>query len=259
MHRKEAQQDECIIQNALAYYDKCKDTPHGVSLRATAKLFGCSRTTLTARHQGRLSKLESADARAFVTHAQSIEICNFLSQIADQGFPDTQRRLQQRLTKVARMNLGDPTFVLHKNYVDRWADRYSNLLSKYWTTSLTTVRANALNETAVSQYFGLLAEADATYKFKDENIYSMDETNMSFGCAGKSWVFGQKGKRSQAAVRDGSREGATVVTCICADGSTLTPTVIFKGKNFTGEKAYKNPLDAAYVIDLWAITLLTTQ
>ena len=86
----------------------------------------------------------------------------------------------------------------------------------------------------------------------------MDETNMSFGRAGKSQVFGQKGKRSQAVVQDGSQEGATVITCICADGSTLTPTVIFKGKNFTGKKAYKNPLDAVYVIDLRAIMLLIT-
>ena len=67
---------------------------------------------------------------------------------------------------------------------------------------------------------------------------------MSFGRAGKSRVYGQPKKRSQVAIQDGNREGATVISCISADGCVLTPTVIFKGKNFTGEKAYENPLRA---------------
>jgi len=176
-----AQNKEENIKNAIAFFLKRESTPHAISLRSTAQLFECSRTTLTARIQGRPSKIEAADDHALISSSQSIEICAFAAEIADRGFPNTRRQIAQCLNRLVQLKLGNPSYSLSDTYIDSWAEKNSHLISKYWTTSLTNIHANNLNEHTVAQYFKLLGEVDAVHKFNDCNIFSMDETNMSFG------------------------------------------------------------------------------
>ena len=192
IRRENAQNKEENIKNAIAFFLERESTPHAISLRSTAQLFKCSCTTLTARIQGRPSKIEAADDWALISSLQSIEICTFASKIADRGFPNTHRQIAQRLNRLVQLKLGNPSYSLSDTYIDSWAEKNSHLISKYWTTSLTNIRANNLNEHTVAQYFKLLGEVDAVHKFDDCNIFSMDETNMSFGWAGKLHVFGRE-------------------------------------------------------------------
>ncbi|KAH9165070.1 hypothetical protein EDB89DRAFT_1858704, partial [Lactarius sanguifluus] len=44
-----------------------------------------------------------------------------------------------------------------------------------------------------------------------------------------------------------NRENITVLPTICADGTTLPPTVIYKGESFQVKWLQNNPLDLRYV------------
>lgn len=232
---------------AVAYFHETRDRPKPPSLRQICTQFGVKRTTLTARLAGRPSKAESNADRSHFSAAESGVLVDFLIDIASRAFPDTRKRFKNRINVILQAKYGDPAFEIDEQWVDRFLERHSDRVSKYWSTSLETVRANAMNHETAAHYYQLLGTTVTDYNIDSDLEFSMDETNMPFGRGGKACVIGAKGNRVQSTTRDGNRETATMIVCTCADGSVLTPTVIFKGTNFTGEKAYDNPTRAAYV------------
>ena len=61
-------------------------------------------------------------------------------------------------------------------------------------------------------------------------------------------VMGGSGKKQQIKQQESdSRETITAVVTICADGTSIPPLVIFKGKAFSVKWGENNPLKASYV------------
>ncbi|EIM86965.1 CENP-B protein, partial [Stereum hirsutum FP-91666 SS1] len=65
-----------------------------------------------------------------------------------------------------------------------------------------------------------------------ELIYGMDESGFPLGDFGKKKVVGRRGAKRQHKQGSGDKENVTVLVTICADGTHLRPTIIYKGKNF---------------------------
>ncbi|KIJ34009.1 hypothetical protein M422DRAFT_182639, partial [Sphaerobolus stellatus SS14] len=59
----------------------------------------------------------------------------------------------------------------------------------------------------------------------------MDETGFVLSDSGSRCVIGHKGTKRQHRQGSGDRENITVIITICADGTVLRPTIIFKGQN----------------------------
>jgi hypothetical protein len=80
-------------------------------------------------------------------------------------------------------------------------------------------------------YFGLLTRKVAEFEVDPENTYNMDEKGFMIGVIGKTKrVFDKvlyKNRRFKQASHNANREWTTVIGCICADGTTLPPAVIF--------------------------------
>ncbi|KAI9058893.1 CENP-B protein, partial [Trametes sanguinea] len=76
-------------------------------------------------------------------------------------------------------------------------------------------------------------------------IYGTDEVGFTTSLGQKERVIGKAGKSIQHQVRGGNRENITVIPTICADGSSIPPLVIFKGKAFQVKWLQDNPLDAS--------------
>ena len=57
-------------------------------------------------------------------------------------------------------------------------------------------------------------------------------------------VIGPAGAKMQHQQRSGNRKNITVLPTICADGTSLPPTVIYKGEAFQTKWLQENPLDA---------------
>jgi hypothetical protein len=58
-------------------------------------------------------------------------------------------------------------------------------------------------------------------------------------------VIGRAGKSTQYQQRDGNHENITVIVIICADGTSIAPAIIFKGKSYLPEWKQDNPLEAS--------------
>ena len=81
-------------------------------------------------------------------------------------------------------------------------------------------------------YFKYLHEKMAEYHIQQQHTYNMDEKGFLIGITSRSKrVFSRRmweKKEIRASLQDGSREWITLLACVCADGSTLPPSLIYQ-------------------------------
>ena len=64
------------------------------------------------------------------------------------------------------------------------------------------------------------------------NIYGMDESGFPPSDQGTQHVIGHHGTKTQHKQGGADHKNVTAIVTICADGTVLQPTIIFKGQNF---------------------------
>jgi hypothetical protein len=108
--------------------------------------------------------------------------------------------------------------------------RVSDRLKTADSRSLEEKRGRAVNPHANALYWELLDESYTQYKFKPKAIFGSDEVG----------VLARGSERER-----GTRENTTVIVTICADGTSIPPTVIFKGAAYQVSWGEDNPLNAS--------------
>ena len=135
------------------------------------------------------------------------------------------------------------------NWTDRFILKHKGHLSGSWSRPLDKARAQAGNPIAKADYFAKLKTAIEGKEGEDpiptELIFGVDETGVQEGVGCKERVYGKPTKKFQHQQRSGEQENITVIVTVCADGSSLPPAVIFKGKNFQTSWKQDNPLHAS--------------
>ncbi|KAF8227777.1 hypothetical protein L208DRAFT_1021547, partial [Tricholoma matsutake] len=105
-------------------------------------------------------------------------------------------------------------------------------------------RGHAVNPITKEEYFAILKEVRERYNIPDELVYGADETGIQSGIGVTEWVIGPAGAKIQHQQQSGNQENITVLPTICTDGTTIAPTVIYKGEAFQTKWLQNNPLDA---------------
>ena len=125
-------------------------------------------------------------------------------------------------------------------FIDRWHE----VLQTHWSKPLDTQRAQSLNPEAVQSWFKLVEEFIVKAGIAPENIYGMDESGFPLAYSGKERVVGARGTKTQHKQGGADRENVTAVVTICADGGTISPLLIFKGKNLKDTWVQNNRVGA---------------
>jgi hypothetical protein len=125
-----------------------------------------------------------------------------------------------------------------------WQARYYKDLHFRWTHSLEACRVQALNRTAVHDYFTLLRETIEKYDVNWKNIYNMDEKGVQLGIGTKTKALVDRDQKTVQHITDGRRDLVMIIECICADGTALHPSVVFKGVRRDLRWGENNPCDA---------------
>lgn len=73
----------------------------------------------------------------------------------------------------------------------------------------------------------------------------MDESGFPPGLLGRDRVVGARGTKTQHKQGGANRETVTALVTICADGTTVEPMIIFKGKNLLKKWGQDNVARAA--------------
>ncbi|KAG8985578.1 hypothetical protein FRB90_004616 [Tulasnella sp. 427] len=150
---------------------------------------------------------------------------------------------------------------LGEQWVSRFLHRHPQLsvyhttqLSVYHATPLEWSRANGMNPTAVKEYFDTVAMLFNQYNPPEENILAMDEVGIKTGIFTRTLVIAQAGQRHQHLQKTGECKITTCIETIAGNGTTLQPTVIFKGKYCMSTWSAINPNHANVTVSAHGYT-----
>lgn len=76
-------------------------------------------------------------------------------------------------------------------------------------------------------------------------MWASNKSGFQPGMGFKKRVIGPAKQKTQHLQQDGNRENITIIVTICADGTDIPPTVIYKGKSFSTSWHNENTLGAS--------------
>jgi len=229
---------QVALQAVIASGLDSKGNPN-LSLRSAAKQYGTTKSKLTARWNGRRTRAEAHESQQKISSAQEIVLKDWIKAMGIRGIPLTPAAVAE----YASIIIDQP---VSEAWTRKFRARHKDLKAR-WTTGLEACRAKALNRTQVSEFYDILRGLITEYGIKMRDIYNMDEKGIQLGVGKHTLVLVDRDQKTVHQVEDGNRELVTVIECICADGSFLPPSVIYKGKRRDLEWGRNNPCNARYV------------
>ena len=202
------------------------------SYQEVADDFDVSKSTLQRLVMGGVSMSAFNAGKQRLTPAEERVLVDFALESADQGFPLTHTNLYKAADDILTFHLGDEHDSLGQNWVDNFLNRHHDELQTHWSKLVDTQWGKALNPTNVKLWFDLVKENIVDKEILPHNIYGMDESGFLPSDQGTQHVIGCHGTKTQHKQGRADRENVTAIVTICADGTVLQPTIIFKGHNF---------------------------
>jgi len=207
--------------------------------------FGVDASTLCRRVQGKgKSMLEFIATKQKLTVPEEKALVKFILESAEIGFPLNHRQIEKHANVILQSKQGPEYKPVRKQWVFNFFHRHHDALGTHWSKSLDTQRAQSLNPAAVKSWYDILEEFVVNAGIAPENVYGMDESGFPTAYGGKEKVIGARGTKTQHKQGGADRENVTAVITICADGSTVRPLLIFKGKKMNKSWFNNNVSDA---------------
>lgn len=207
-----------------------------ISLRRAAIDYKVPRATLTSRHNGRPTRCVAHAHEQKLNPAEEEVLVEWVKEMGQRGLPVTPQILRDHASDICGVDVG-------VSWYTRFKKRHPDLKVKY-TQSLEECRARALNPTVVKEFFGMLDELIEKYQIPAENIYNMDEKGVQLGIGKRIAALIDRSQKSVQHIEAGDRELVTIIETVCADGSSLPPSVIFEAKRRNLEWGRNNPCNA---------------
>jgi len=234
--------EERILAAVDAYKaEQAKPRPHK-GVRAIAKEYGIEKCykTIINRYNNMRSTTEAHEDQQNLTAAEEAVLVDFLMQSVDRGFPQSRHNITQYANLIRNNRLGKDCMRIGDTWVGRFLERHCDRLQMHWSKPLDTQRAQSMNPEAKKKWFELLEEFVVKAGIRPEDLYGMDETGCPPSDQGTKRVCGGRGTKTQHKQGGADCENVTAIITICADGTTLHLTIIFKGQNFMTKWADDN-------------------
>ncbi|GBE85902.1 DDE-domain-containing protein [Sparassis crispa] len=202
--------------------------------------------TIINRANGGRSVQEAHEEQQKLTPAEEAVLVDFLLQSAERGFPQYIFDIESCANIIRAVRLGPECEKVGDDWADRFLNRHHDVLQTHWSKPLDTQRAQAMNPEAKKKWFELVEKFVVQQGIRPEDLYAMDETGCPPSDQGTSCMVGARGSKTQHKQGGSNRENVTALVTICADGTTLHPTIVFKGKNFMTKWADNNVSGASF-------------
>jgi hypothetical protein len=214
--------------NAAIEAIESRESGASFSYRKVAKQFGVDRTTLSRRHRGASqSQTKYHEHRQLLNPQQEAELVIYIERCTERGLPPTREMVRNFASAVAKWEASDA-------WVSRFLHRHKDELTVKWSAGLDRNRHQADSHKKYESYFELLHRKMREYNIEPGNTYNMDEKGFFVGITTRTKrVFSKAvwlAKLRTAAIQDGNRAWITLLACVCGDGSSLPPALIYEGK-----------------------------
>jgi hypothetical protein len=119
-----------------------------------------------------------------------------------------------------------------RDWVARFLSRHSQLESAR-KKLIEAARIKDVSAERLTKWFEDLQNVIEKENIKPEDIYNMDESGFAIGDVEASQRIINATIRQRFQAKPGHQEWVTAVECICTNGTSLLPLIIFKGKNLS--------------------------
>jgi transposase-like protein len=200
---------------------------NGESAQSVAAIYRLSHSTLSRRvrqHQYAIQPLSIG--RKLSIEAEDF-VCDWIISDEAAGRAPTARQLRSFIAILLREQ-GLPD-TLGRKWVDRFRQRHRNTirLKKNKLIVYKKIMTSRLDE--IEHWFRRLHRIIEARDIKLRNIWNMDETGLQEGFQQGSKVFGSSIIRSHDKPTNDNIAWITIIECVGAEGSHLTPGAIFTG------------------------------
>ena len=233
------------MELAIAEYKLSKEDPASkITIQSVAKDWNLPKSSLGHHIKGNREYLVDFTAdNGNLTHEESLQLIRWLEILAKSGYPAGNSEVYDLAATICAKKHG-PDFVLGKNWVKRWSERFLPLVKKRVATHHDSIRGEALNPTVVQHWFEIVGKVFKDHSIEPENIYGADETGICINDFGKHKVFAPVNMKQVYMQTCAVRESFTLLVLTCADGQSYPPTVILRGKGLQEDWVEINPLNA---------------
>jgi hypothetical protein len=206
---------------------------HISSVRAAAKAYDVPETTLRGRVKGLPARRDTVPTTRKLTTTEELTLVEWVLSMDQRGLAPTYDIIRQManllLQKRSSQNQANPSTV-GQNWAYNFVRRHKALKSKY-NRKYDYQRAKCEDPALIRSWFQLVRNTIEKYGILDEDIYNFDETGFQMGVISTAKVItGAERSNRPVSVQPGNREWVTAIDCICADGQSLPPVIIFEGK-----------------------------
>lgn len=209
------------MESCRAYVESIRDSGGSISLREAARLFALPKSSFTDFYNGRQSRREAHAAQQILTPEQELVLLEWIKFWGARGMP-----LDKHATRAKAM------IISGQNVSVKWIYRF---LERHPSLKTTIVRpydkkrANAVNRPTVERFYAQLINELQANGIPQQNIFNADEKGITCGNDSAAKVLVDRKAKHTVKIGTQDRDITTVIECICANGSAITPMMIFKG------------------------------
>ena len=226
----------------------------GKSIRAAAKDNDVPRETLRRWAKNPPSHFGSGSKTSVLTTEQQELIVDALEQCSKMGWPCGDDEVKQMVRSFLDSTGQETCFVNNtpgKDWKISFRRCWSERVSMRKTEILSKKRAENFNEETLNNFFeiyktvledsGILEADDTTAR-----IFNTDETGMGTNSNQRKLFFKKGAKNVYLQIPNEGKSMYTVLMCGSADGTSLGPLVVYKGKNIYNTWTENGPQNAFY-------------
>ena len=204
---------------------------------SAARHFKVSHATLGRRWAGGKSMAEAREDQQLLTSAEEKALAERIRQMTVTGHPPTQnliREIAHELRQHRLVGINDDG-IQHVNYAPigkEWVQRFIKRHPQLKTVYSETIEASRVKDVtyeAVEKFYNELQRVINEFKILPENCYNIDETGSSIGTIQGGHIVIDTTAQTKYELEIGRQEWVTCIECICMDGNSLSPMIIFKG------------------------------
>lgn len=230
---QDAAKREALIQKALAgLADGTYKSPY-----QAADALQISRSTLNDRLNGKKTRAEARANQQLLSPAEEKALVKWVKQLTIAGYPARHSILREmaeevRAQRVASINDSSMQLVFYRPIGQSWVQRFLLRHPELKSVTGRQIDASRFKETTkpvIENWFEVITSLMKEYGIRREDVYNMDESGYGIGTHESSRVIIDSSLRTRYQAQPGRQEWVSTVECICADGTSIPPLIIFKG------------------------------
>src|ERR1700721_1964130 len=231
--------DELLIQQGIAGVKSGKFS----SIYKAAKTLSISESTLRARFKGRKPRKKAHIAQQVLSKPEEDALCKWITTSTFMNMPPSIKMSKKKAKEiqedlVALINDNSIERVHYPPLGKRWVQRFMNRYPQLKATRTRRIDAARLKESSsevIINWLNAIKQLIIDHEILLENVYNMDESGFSIGSMQAECVIVDSTCNSAWQAQPGRQEWVTVLECICADGTSISPLIIFKGEKLSSE------------------------